>query len=106
MIYSAFEDKQLSLLGFGTMRLPLDANGAIDQEQVNAMTDYALANGVNYFDTAYPYHASADETKGSSTVSAEEPSYLFASNTLTSKNNDAIRRSAITPLLSPFVKKK
>jgi hypothetical protein len=49
---------------------------------------------------------SADETKGSSTVSAEEPSYLFASNTLTSKNNDAIRRSAITPLLSPFVKKK
>jgi hypothetical protein len=49
---------------------------------------------------------SADETKGSSTASAEEPSYLFASNTLTSKNNDAIRRSAITPLLSPFVKKK
>jgi hypothetical protein len=50
--------------------------------------------------------SSADKTKGSSTASAEEPSYLFASNTLTSKNNDAIRRSAITPLLSPFVKKK
>ena len=61
MIYSAFEDKQLSLLGFGTMRLPLDANGAIDQEQVNAMTDYALAHGVNYFDTAYPYHESMSE---------------------------------------------
>ena len=61
MIYSAFQDKQLSLLGFGTMRLPVDENGVIDQEQVNAMTDYALAHGVNYFDTAYPYHESMSE---------------------------------------------
>ena len=61
MIYSAFQDKQLSLLGFGTMRLPVAENGVIDQEQVNAMTDYALAHGVNYFDTAYPYHESMSE---------------------------------------------
>ena len=61
MIYNAFQDKQLSLLGFGTMRLPVDANGTIDQQQVNDMTDYALAHGGNYFDTAYPYHESMSE---------------------------------------------
>ena len=61
MIYNAFQDKQLSLLGFGTMRLPVDENGVIDQQQVNEMTDYALAHGVNYFDTAYPYHEGLSE---------------------------------------------
>ena len=61
MIYNAFQDKELSLLGFGTMRLPVDANGVINQELVNEMTDYALAHGVNYFDTAYPYHEGLSE---------------------------------------------
>ena len=61
MIYSAFQDKELSLLGFGPMRLPVDEKGVIDQEQVTAMTDYSLSHGVNYFDTAYPYHESMSE---------------------------------------------
>ncbi len=61
MIYTPFQDKSLSLLGFGTMRLPLLADGSIDQQQVNDMTDYALSHGVNYFDTAYPYHESKSE---------------------------------------------
>lgn len=64
MLYSSFQDKSLSLLGFGTMRLPLLPNGGpgdIDQEAVNAMTDYAMAHGVNYFDTAVPYHESRSE---------------------------------------------
>ena len=30
MIYSDFQGKQLSLLGFGTMRLPTKADGSID----------------------------------------------------------------------------
>ena len=42
------------------MRLP-QKDGAIDQEQVNRMTDYAIENGVNYFDTAYPYHDGKSE---------------------------------------------
>jgi len=46
---------ELSRLGFGTMRLPTLSNGEIDQNQLDAMTDYAIAHGVNYFDTAYPY---------------------------------------------------
>lgn len=40
---------KVSLLGFGMMRLPRD------QEKVNEMVDYALAHGVNYFDTAPAY---------------------------------------------------
>lgn len=60
MIYRDFQGEKLSLLGFGTMRLP-QKDGAIDQAQVEAMTDYAIANGVNYFDTAYPYHGGKSE---------------------------------------------
>ena len=62
MIYKGFQDKKLSNLGFGTMRLPLNADGSIDQPQLDAMVDLAMANGVNYFDTAYPYHGGASET--------------------------------------------
>ena len=51
---------RISMLAFGTMRLP-QKDGAIDQEQVNAMTDFAIKNGVNYFDTAYPYHDGRSE---------------------------------------------
>ena len=61
MIYNKFKEKQLSLLGFGAMRLPLDASGEIDEPQVYEMVDYALAHGVNYFDTAYPYHKGESE---------------------------------------------
>ena len=49
----------VSLLGFGCMRWPMikDADGkdVIDQEAVNEMVDYAIAHGVNYFDTSPAY---------------------------------------------------
>ncbi len=61
MIYRNFKDKKLSLLGFGTMRLPLDPYGQIDKVELNKMVDYAIKNGVNYFDTAYPYHNGLSE---------------------------------------------
>ena len=41
--------EQISLLGFGMMRLPND------QEEVNRLVDYAIEHGVNYFDTAPMY---------------------------------------------------
>lgn len=56
MIYRDFQGEKLSLLGFGTMRLPTNPDGSIDEEQVRRMTRYAMDHGVNYFDTAYPYH--------------------------------------------------
>jgi predicted aldo/keto reductase-like oxidoreductase len=51
-------------LGFGMMRLPVkDAKdqASIDQEQVNKMADYFLANGFTYVDTAWMYHDGQSE---------------------------------------------
>lgn len=61
MIYKNFKEEKISLLGFGTMRLPLNAEGKIDEPQVEEMVKYAMDNGVNYFDTAYPYHDGESE---------------------------------------------
>ena len=63
MIYSEFKEKRLSLLGFGTMRLPIipDSSGEVDEEQVAQMVRYAADHGINYYDTAYPYHNSMSE---------------------------------------------
>ena len=64
MIYKDFQGLKLSALGFGTMRLPT-VNGRqdeIDQAQLDAMVDHAMAKGVNYYDTAWGYHDGASET--------------------------------------------
>ena len=56
MIYNDFRGLQLSRLGFGCMRFAKDPKtNEIDQNKVNLMFDLAIKNGVNYFDTAYPY---------------------------------------------------
>ena len=64
MVYKNFQDLKLSALGMGTMRLPViggdDAN--IDTAAAEKMVDYALENGVNYFDTAWGYHNGNSET--------------------------------------------
>ena len=44
----------VSLLGFGMMRLPMAQSG-VDQKKVDAMVDYAMAHGINYFDTSPHY---------------------------------------------------
>lgn len=64
MITHDFADLKLSALGFGTMRLPLmskEKGAPIDEAQVREMVKYAMDNGVNYFDTAYPYHGGESE---------------------------------------------
>jgi len=61
MIYNNVNGENLSLLGFGTMRLPLLENGEIDEKQVEEMVALAIKSGVNYFDTAYPYHGGLSE---------------------------------------------
>ena len=61
MIYSNFQDIKLSKLGFGTMRLPVKEDNTIDQNQVEEMIDIAIKSGINYFDTAFPYHSGLSE---------------------------------------------
>ncbi|NLC31967.1 MAG: aldo/keto reductase [Clostridiales bacterium] len=51
---------QLSILGFGIMRLP-SKNGAIDEPRAIAMIRHAVDEGINYFDTAYIYHRGKSE---------------------------------------------
>ena len=55
--------KPVSLLGYGTMRMPLNSdNGAdINYEAGKALIDAAYRAGVNYFDTAYRYHGGESE---------------------------------------------
>lgn len=50
-----------SLLGFGCMRFPVHADGTINEPEAQKMLDHAFAQGVNYFDTAYPYHEGTSE---------------------------------------------
>ncbi len=63
---------QVSILGFGCMRLPMkngtgsaadrfDPNKSIDEEKAIQLIQYAKTQGVNYFDTAYPYHGGKSE---------------------------------------------
>lgn len=55
-----FQDLDIPLLSMGCMRLPT-VNGQIDVPHVEKMTEYAMQHGVNYFDTAYMYHAGESE---------------------------------------------
>lgn len=58
MIFKNFQDIKLSALGFGAMRLPVvDGNDSvIDEKAAAEMVEYAMKNGVNYYDTAWGYH--------------------------------------------------
>lgn len=64
MIYKEFQDLKLSALGLGCMRLPLksSSDADIDVEATQKMVDYAMAQGVNYYDTAWGYHDGHSET--------------------------------------------
>ena len=64
MIYKQFQDRKLSALGFGCMRLPTvggnDAN--VNEAEAARLIARAMEGGVNYYDTAWGYHAGNSET--------------------------------------------
>jgi predicted aldo/keto reductase-like oxidoreductase len=63
---------EVSILGFGCMRLPMkngtgsaadrfDPQKSVDEEKAIQLIQYAKTQGVNYFDTAHPYHGGKSE---------------------------------------------
>jgi len=61
MLYKKFKNLNLSTLGCGGMRLPTDETEQICEEKAAELIDYAYKNDVNYYDTAFFYHAGASE---------------------------------------------
>ena len=64
MIYKQFQDRKLSALGFGCMRLPTIGgdDAKPNEEETAKLVAKAMEAGVNYYDTAWGYHAGNSET--------------------------------------------
>ena len=81
---------KVSLLGFGCMRWPLrkksDGTEEIDQDAVNELVDYAIAHGVNYFDTAPVYIRGWSEAATGIALSRHPRDKYFVA-TKSSRNN-------------------
>lgn len=72
---------RVSLLGYGCMRWPMmpNPNGegqVIDQETVNGLVDFAMAHGVNYFDTS-PHYGRGQSERATGTALARHPRESF-----------------------------
>ena len=63
MIYHRYPntDMEVSAIGFGAMRLPMLDMEHVNEEEAIKMIRHAIDNGVNYVDTAYPYHNGISE---------------------------------------------
>jgi len=65
MIYNKFgqKDWETSILGMGCMRLPVfdEESKNIDEKRAIEMIRHAIDNGINYIDTAWPYHGGNSE---------------------------------------------
>ena len=73
---------KVSLLGYGCMRLPMidkDGGQVIDQEAVNELVDYAMAHGINYFDTSPAYlQGQSEKAAGIALAKYPRSSYFLA----------------------------
>ena len=82
---------KVSILGYGCMRWPMikDDNGKdiIDQETVNGLVDYAIAHGVNFFDSSPVYLQGQSEKATGIALSRYPRSSYFVSTKLSNFSN-------------------
>ena len=82
MYYNEIAGVKVSALGMGNMRLPTfdGQENRIDKEKAQEIIDYAMAHGINYYDTAYRYHGGESERFiGEALKAYPRDSYLLAS---------------------------
>lgn len=74
--------EQISLLGFGMMRLPND------QDEVNELVDYAIEHGVNYFDTAPMYMGGQSEVLTGNALSRHPRDKYYVATKMSNQRNN------------------
>ena len=79
MFYRDFQGEKLSALGLGCMRLPcIDGKEENpDQAATQEMVDYAIENGINYYDTAWGYHYGKSENVIGEALSKHDRSNFY-----------------------------
>ena len=84
---------KVSILGYGCMRWQMitgpDGKQVVDQESVNQLVDHALANGVNYFDTAPVYLQGQSEAAAGIALSRHPRNSYFLATKLSNQSGDA-----------------
>ena len=94
--------EKVSILGYGMMRLPgksgkpfgRDNDDEIDQEMVNQQVDYAIAHGVNYFDTSPAYSRGLSEKATGIALSRHKRDEYFIATKLSNFAPETWSRSA------------
>ncbi len=61
MKYRQLANEEVSILGFGCMRLPKNEDGTINETEAIAQIRYGIDQGITYIDTAWPYHDGMSE---------------------------------------------
>lgn len=109
MIYKKFKEIMLSTLGMGNMRLPIiktETGTHIDKLKAQQIIDYAMANGINYYDTAYMYHnGESEEFLGEALAKYDRNDYFLATKFNINANPDykAVFEEQLTKLKTDHV---
>ena len=86
--------EKVSILGYGQMRLPTvepdNRDSDLDQERINELTDYALAHGVNLFDTAPRYCKARSEAAIRQALSRHNREDYYISTKLSNMSPDTL----------------
>ena len=107
MTYRNLNGDRISLLGYGCMRWPQKAaaegqESEIDQETVNALVDYAIEHGINYFDTAPTYlRGFSEDATGIALKRYPRDSYYIA--TKLSNFGDSSREGSMAMYRQSFI---